>query len=184
VKVVKHITVEKRTVTLALGSSIGAAACAVDPVGCCSSASGSGASGSGASGSNASGSGGSGGAGNECCSTGETPFGDSRGVTLANISNMACLHGATSAISRAGPGPWTSVVNIPVCNPMGPLNLQLYCSEDVWTLNYDFADSCVPPGAATFVSASCDPVELVFTISTGGGCGASGSPSSFRVTIA
>jgi len=178
VRVMTGIRVEYRFVTLVPGSDAGPAVCEANPEDCCVEGSG-GGSGAGSGGGQGSGGGGSGG-GTACCG-GQESVGSPITATVINLSNMACIDGAMATLTWNGLA-WEGSTFID-CGMMNSLTLSLVCADGNWNLTYSFGDLCIPPGDVAQSTYSCAPLAVTFDIDTGGLCGATGSPSSFRVTV-
>lgn len=163
VRVMTGIRVEYRFVTLVPGSDAGPAVCEVNPEDCC-----------------VEGSGGGSGGGTACCG-GQESVGSPITATVINLSNMACIDGAMATLTWNGLA-WEGSTFID-CGMMNSLTLSLVCADGNWNLTYSFGDLCIPPGDVGETDYSCAPLAVTFDIDTGGLCGATGSPSSFRVTV-
>lgn len=165
VRVMTGIRVEYRFVTLVPGSDSGPAVCEDNPDDCCAEGSG----------------GGSGGGGGTDCCGGQESVGSPITATVINLSNMACIDGAMATLTWNGLA-WEGSTFID-CGMMNSLTLSLVCADGNWNLTYSFGDLCIPPGDVAQSTYSCAPLAVTFDIDTGGDCGATGSPSVFRVTV-
>ena len=168
-----HLTIERRLATLLAGSVVGSRVCVTDPTGCCPTGSG-GGSGSG---------GGNGGAvATDCCAQ---ALPTTLVATLVDAGNMSCVSGSIILVS-SGTAFWSGTGALGSCGRN--LTLALTCnsgdwSSGAWRVNYSYSDICNMPGSSFSTSSSCSPFQVVFTISTSGGCGATGSPSLYQVII-
>lgn len=153
IRVMTGITVERRTVTFALGTTLGAKVCETNPTDCCVTASGSGdGSGSGAAS-------GSGGVSTGCCSE-SIPE-----VLLVTVTNKTgdCTCLPDSFNLTLADEYWS---NFAVEGTCGPVDFSLNCSNGIFGLH---STSCglgrIP------ASVSCDPFEVTFTgLSCSGTC--------------